>query len=337
MADVDQIECNTRAFEDLKTILAAKKIPNALLFYGRKNTRKKEAAFFFSKGANCNEKGPVPCDQCGPCRKIQTDNHPDIHAIKLIEGKKNIAISQIRDMAMKLSNKPNEARVRVVMIVDAELMNIQAQNALLKLLEEPPEKTCFILMVQKETRLLPTVLSRCRKILFKPLTQRLVEHQLIHAYKIDPETARIAAGTADSDLSKTLLWLNPETDKPGSMDWAKTRKWLIRHLVRLVETDKMGVSNGLILSEKLCRSPEHIDDIIAVIKSFLRDLIVFNFSPEKIVNLDFSDSFANIIQYRGLEKIFFWQAALYETEKRLISNSGLRLTMDQFFLKLACN
>ncbi len=337
MSDVDQIEFNTRAFADLKTILAIKKIPNALLFYGRKNTRKKEAAFSFSKGANCHGDGPLPCDQCGSCRKIQTGNHPDIHTIKLIEGKKSIAISQIRDIAKTLSNKPNEARTRVVMIVDADLMNVQAQNALLKLLEEPPEKTCFILMAQKESRLLPTVLSRCRKILFKPLTQKMVEDQLIHFHNIDPETARIAAGTADSDLNKALLWLNPEPDKSGGMDWMKTRKWLIRNLVRLVKADGMPVSSGLFLSEKLSRSPEHIDDVIAVIKSFFRDLTVFNFSPEKIVNLDFSDTFANIIQYRGLEKIFFWQAALYETEKRLISNSGLRLTMDAFFLKLACN
>ncbi|MFH2059060.1 MAG: DNA polymerase III subunit delta' [Pseudomonadota bacterium] len=336
MSDFDQIPFNAKAFSELRSILTTKKIPNALLFYGKENTRRKEAAFFFAKGCNCLDKEAFPCDQCRSCAKIDSHHHPDIHTITRLKDKKNITISQVRDMGVTLSSKPNEARVRIVIIVDADLMNTQAQNALLKLLEEPPEKTMFILTAQKESLLLPTIISRCRKIRFKPLTEKILGQQLITMHNIDPQKATIYSKTADSDLKRAMRYLNIEP-KDNSIDWIKRREWLLKNLALLVKNRELNVSHALSLSHRLCLSPDLMDDTLAIIKTFFRDLIVFGFSPEKIVNLDFSDTFTDISQ-NVLPVFFFqWLRAFFEVEKRLQSNSSLRLTLDRFFLKLVCN
>ncbi|MFH2092639.1 MAG: DNA polymerase III subunit delta' [Pseudomonadota bacterium] len=336
MSDFDQIQFNANAFSELRSILHTKKIPNALLFYGRDNTRRKEAAFFFAKGANCLDQDTLACNQCRSCRKIDSSHHPDIHTITRLADKKNITISQVRDMSAALSSRPNEARVRIVMMMEADLMNAQAQNALLKLLEEPPERTMFILIAQKESLLLPTIISRCRKIRFKPLTEHMVEQQLIHDHHLDPQKAAIFARTADADLNKALRYLNLDILNP-TVDWIKRRKWLLTNLASLIREKKSGVSNALTLSQKLCQSPELLDDTLTIIKTFFRDLIVFGVSPEKIVNLDFSDTFTDINQQVVPDVYFQWVTALYETEKRLLSNSSLRLTLDRFFLNVVCN
>lgn len=339
MSDFDQIQFNTRAFSELKAVLRTKRMPNALLFYGRANTRRKEAAFFFAKGINCHGQESEPCHQCRSCKKIDERLHPDIHYIGLPDGKKNITISQIRQMGQTISIKANEAKVRVVIIDDADLMNRQAQNGLLKLLEEPPDGTVFLLFAQKKDRLLPTILSRCRKIRFRPLTEKMVADYLTRFHDVDPDLAHIVSLTTNADLKKALLFLDKES-VPGatdSVDWIKRRQWILTGLSRLTRPDTADIRTGLEISQKLNMTPGLIDDTLAVMKTFFRDLLVFRVCPEKIVNLDFYDTFADINGQVEYETYFKWLSELFETEKRLISNANIRLTLDRFFLILTCN
>ncbi len=168
MTVIDQMQYQIKVVSELTHIIQTKRIPNALLFNGNDNTGRKEAAFLFAKGINCLNKVKPFCNNCRSCRKINEHSHPDIFCIKLPKDKKIISISRIRKIGSAISAKPNEAEFRMILIQNAELMNIQAQNALLKMLEEPPEKTFFILITDKVSLLTPTIISRCRKIRFKP-------------------------------------------------------------------------------------------------------------------------------------------------------------------------
>lgn len=94
------------------------------------------------------------------------------------------------------------------------------------------------------------------------------------------------------------------------------------------------LTKGLMLSQKLSADPDLLEDSITVMKLFLRDLFVFQFNREKIVNLDFSDVFTDISKRIEIKRIGLWIKELYETEKRLTANSSLRLTLDRFFLKM---
>lgn len=337
MSDFDQIQFNTKAFSELTALLKTKRFPNALLFYGKMNTRKKEAALFLAKGANCLEpEREIPCDQCNACNKINTRLHPDIYCVEPQKGKKNITIAQIREMTLAVATKPNEAKLRVVIISDADLMNTQAQNALLKLLEEPPEKTMFILVAQKETRLLDTILSRCRKLRFHPMTEALVRDHLTDVHQIESQMAHIMSKTTAGDLQKALIYLNLNPDEPKT-DWIKRRQWILKGLADLVGKKFFNISQALVLSQKICSTPDLIADTLALMKTFFRDLSIFRWSPEKIINLDFSAAYADIIEQAVPQVLHQGLELIYETEKRLLSNSNPRLTLDRFFINLAFN
>lgn len=337
MSDFDQEQYQATVFLELTHIIQTKKIPNALLFSGNENTGRKKAAFLFAKGCNCLAETQIACNNCKSCRKIDAASHPDILCIDLQEGKKIISISQIREMGLTISSRPNEARFRMVLILNADLMNIQAQNALLKLLEEPPEKTFFILIANKTSLLLPTIISRCRKIKFKPLNDKLIEQYLINNFNVDRAFAKISSKTADSDMKKAMMYSNLD-DEAKAVDWIKRRQWLLDTLAGIITTDTTAcISKGLMLSQKISLDPGLVDDTIAIMKTFFRDLMIFKVHPKKIVNLDFFDTFADINRMARSNKFLEWTKDLYETEKRLTSNCSLRLTLDRFFLKIVSN
>jgi DNA polymerase III subunit delta' len=350
MAASDQQPAISQIGSELAQIVQAGKIPNALLFSGTKNTGKNKRAVEFAKTCNCTAETQRPCNNCLSCKKINAGMHPDILQVFLPEKKKMISISQIRGIGHLLSSKPNEARWRMVLIADADKMNVQAQNALLKMLEEPPENTFFVLTAAQTTPLLPTILSRCRQFRFRPPSSREIQETLIHQYGVDPERAHIFSRTAGSDLKKALLFLDLDTqeEERHPRNWQNHRTWIIQEIIGLVSArNKAAVHNaktghrattvhrGMMLAQKLSLEPDSVPESLAIIRMVLRDLCVFKYSPDRIVNLDFFDAFKDISQMHVYNTFLEWTNNLEETERRLASNSSIRLTLDRFFLKLS--
>jgi len=338
MSEFDQKTAISQITSELAHIIQAGKIPNALLFSGEKSTGKRESAFEFAKTCNCMADTQKPCSNCVPCKKITAGMHPDIIQVSLSEKKKMISISQIREMGLLLSAKPNEARNRMVLINDADRMNVQAQNALLKVLEEPPDKTFFILIATQTSPLLPTIMSRCRLFRFFPPSCHEIQTILVDQYGADPQKAYIASRTAGSDLKKALMFLNLNMagEKIPERDWQKQRTWIIREIIHLVSPgNEAKIQQGLMLAQKLSMDPDTILEALTFIKMVLRDLCVFKYSPERIVNLDFFDAFKDISNMHVYSTFLEWTKDLHETERRLASNSSIRLTLDRFFLKLS--
>ncbi len=337
MSDFDQMQYQAKAVQLLARITQTKKIPNALLFSGNINTGKKQAAFLFAKGCNCIEGKDLGCSSCNSCCKIDANSHPDIRVIDLVKEKKNISISQIREMASSICTKPNEAKFRMVLILNSDTMNTQAQNALLKMLEEPPEKTFFILTTSQESRLLPTIRSRCQDIVFKPLSDTFIEQYLKKHFKIDDTLCHIASRTAGSDLKKAMMYSGVQKETT-TINWVEKRKWLLVTLEAIVKSNpQQSISKGLMLSAHLSNHKNLMNDSIAIITTFFRDLMVFKFHPKKIVNLDFYDTFADINQKIPQNVFLKWSEEWIQTEKRVLQNSSIRLTLDRFFLKIVTN
>jgi DNA polymerase-3 subunit delta' len=350
MSAFDQQPAISQIGSELAHIIQAGKIPNALLFSGEKNTGKNKRAFEFAKTCNCTAETQRPCNSCLSCKKINSGMHPDILQVSLSEKKKMISISQIREIGLLLSSKPNEARKRMVLIENADKMNVQAQNALLKMLEEPPENTFFILTAVQTAPLLPTILSRCRQFRFRPSSSREIQTTLIHQYGVDPERAHIFSRTAGSDLKKALMFLNLDTQEKENnpRNWQNHRTWIIQEIIGLIGSrSKAAVDNtaphlraatvhkGMMLAQKLSVDPDIVIESLAIIRMVLRDLCVYKYSPDQIVNLDFSDAFKDISQMHVYNTFLEWIKDLEETERRLASNSSIRLTLDRFFLKLS--
>ncbi len=151
---------NAAVKETLSRAVDAGRIPHALLIEGPKGSGRKRLARLIAKAAVCSSSGERPCGVCADCRKADT-GHADILVLQGDGSQKSLSVERVRDLRDQVSVLPNEAQRKAALILDAGCMGIPAQNALLKVLEDPPDYMVFVLTALSRSELLPTVQSRC--------------------------------------------------------------------------------------------------------------------------------------------------------------------------------
>ena len=151
---------NEKTVSTVQNFIKEKRIPHAILILGDEGVGKHTLAFFLANAIVCG-KADAPCGMCDNCRLATSSNHPDITVIAPEDDKKSITVGQIRNMRQEAFIKPHKSEKRVFLIDGADTMNPQSQNALLKVLEEPPESVMFLLVAQSKAAFLDTVISRC--------------------------------------------------------------------------------------------------------------------------------------------------------------------------------
>lgn len=158
---------NARVKEAVTSMISLHRIPHAILIDGDKGTGRHTLARYIAQAAVCG-KDNAPCGECRSCRVAKSGAHPDITFISPEEGKKFINVGQIRTLRAEAFVKPHMSERRAFVINTAEVMNESAQNAFLKVLEEPPEGVIFILVSLSASELLETVVSRCTRLSLVP-------------------------------------------------------------------------------------------------------------------------------------------------------------------------
>ena len=158
---------NLRIRDAVMAAVAEKRIPHAILLEGDKGTGRHTLMRFLSRAAVCDSENS-PCGECRGCHLAEIATPPDITVIAPEDGKKNITVAQIRALRTEAYVKPHMAVRRVFVIDKADTMNEQAQNALLKVLEEPPADIIFILIAESAAALLDTIISRCTVLSLVP-------------------------------------------------------------------------------------------------------------------------------------------------------------------------
>lgn len=160
---------NSGAVSFLQRLLSGGKEAASLLLEGPDGTGKRTLARLYAMGLVCKN-GPLPCGRCEACRKAQQDIHPDVFTLRRPPDKQQIPIEQVRSMLHFCSILPNEAEYRVCIIENAQELGPGGQNALLKILEEPPAGVRFVLTVPGRSALLPTIVSRTLVARVQPLS-----------------------------------------------------------------------------------------------------------------------------------------------------------------------
>ncbi len=182
----------------LQNQLREERLSHAYLFSGAKGLGKKALALELAAASLCSRENSESCGSCLSCQKISHDNHPDVQVFGPAESKKSLGIDVIRELQRELALKPFEAGRRFFVIEKAEEMTAQAANSLLKSLEEPPAYAVLILLVSEESRLLPTIISRCQQLNLHPLSRGKIT-SLLQERGIRPQfashIARLAAGS----------------------------------------------------------------------------------------------------------------------------------------------
>ena len=346
MSGFSSIIDQERPIRILTALLSHGTLPHALLFTGIPGVGKQATALVLAMACNCAEKKaqetpgsgknrPVaddrsnnlnstvgPCGSCKSCRKIQAGNHPDIIQIK--PSGPFISIAQVRDLRNTLAMKPYEAETRIVILHDAQRMNSAAGNALLKILEEPPERTVLVLIANQTQDLLPTIVSRCQQLRFNPISKAYLERLLIDEHGLKNDEARAIATMAGGSLSQAIAM--------HGENWAVQRNWILGEMQALTSRP---IGHILALAERISAQKGKIPEILEIIKSWLRDLVMAQYYPDKILNQDHGQA----IQQAGrdmqtaalLSKIDLVQS----TQKSIRANPNVRLLLEVMLMKLA--
>lgn len=193
------------------------RIATGYLFYGPEGIGKTLTAKTFVKAINCEEVKHFEdsCDSCQACKEIDALRNPDF---EIIMPEQSIKIGQIRALKTRYAYKPTWLKMRVAIIKDADKLTEPASNAFLKILEEPPSRTMFILITSRLAAILPTIKSRCQGIKFRRLKPEEIE-EILHKHPASPQDStnkqmiHEASLQADGSITRALKLLSPENEK----------------------------------------------------------------------------------------------------------------------------
>lgn len=333
---IDQDKAITR----LLSMFRKDTMPHALLFSGIEGIGKRLTAHALAMTLNCSKSGGArnqaadqtdittlfPCGQCRSCHKITAGVHPDI--LHVAPSGNMIKIAQIRELGTRLVIRPNEARMRVVIIDDAHTMNAESANALLKSLEEPPAGTMFVLITHQASDLLPTILSRCQQIPFNPMSRKSIETRLIEQ-GTTPETATVLASMADGSLGRAMA-LSRADSRGGA--FSKNRQWIAGELDALAEGSLL---TSLLFAEKLASKKDDALQSLDFMTSLIRDLVIYKFSPDKILNRDLVPVIDGLSRRFSIPSLLSMNAHIQRAHKDILANAALRLSLEVMAFNLS--
>lgn len=249
------------------------RLPHAFLFQGPEKSGKKTLAREFVKLINCRnpdfslKSGAEPCQKCLSCQAIEKGIYPDFIFIEPVG--KEIQISQIRDLSLRLAEKPSFSRYKSAILDQVHLMNQEAQNSFLKTLEEPKGNTILILITEYPERLFPTILSRVQKIKFYPPKKEEIKNFLKEngfSKEKREEIWSISLGKTGSVID---FLKNPEK--------IKERKEKIKEMIKIINSPFFSRFQ---YAKELSRK-EDLKEILDIWLNYFRKILLLKINPAK--------------------------------------------------------
>lgn len=325
-----------KAITFLKRVMAREKIPHAYLFTGIPGVGKTTTALALTQAINCHEQiDGEGCGQCKSCRQVMHGNFPDLITIR--PDGQNIKIEQIRDLNRALAFKPVSGGYRVSIILEAEMMTDEAANSFLKTLEEPPPDNILILNVTEPLDLIPTIVSRCQKISFKPLPVHVIAEWLMEKESLDDEKALVLAKISEGSLGRTVQMIE-------SGFFEKRQESLLRllqlpelsseqALEMALEITRKGKKKNLNASETKDIS---LFQLLSVWKTWYRDLILMKVKgpADLLINIDFSHKLKNICKNFKIEDLMNSLMIVDRAQRDLMQTRNIDLIMENAVLSL---
>ncbi|MCK8817091.1 DNA polymerase III subunit delta' [Natroniella sulfidigena] len=321
----DKVIGQDLAITILKKQLKGDRLSHAYLFLGEQGVGKDIAAFEFAKAINCQEESADACEQCISCRKADNQNHPDIIEIK--PDGKWIKIDQIRALQREILYKPYESRWKIYIIYQAEQLNLEAANSLLKILEEPPQYAIIILTINNAENILPTILSRCQLIRFRLLPDQLIKEQLNSDYELSPEKSQLITSLA-AGRYKDAVQLIEDEEKLAE------REDILKLVLAIKELDQVTVFE---VAEKLLEYKEQINQVLDLFLLWYRDLLLVKLTQiEGLVNADYKEQLIKEAKGYKVEEIEEIIKIIQNTNNVIKKyNVNLQLTIEVMLLKLS--
>jgi len=256
----NEIKGQDRVVKILRQAINRNHIAQAYLFQGPDGVGKKKAAICFAMALNCRTSHDDPCGSCISCRKIREGIHPDITVVKPDKGE--IKIGVMRDLISGMVYRPLEAKKRLIIIDEAERLNLSASNAFLKTLEEPPVETVIILISSNPDMLPQTVLSRCQKVSFGIIPIPVITEILINERGYSRSSAESIASLSGGSIAKALSLSSDEVQQ------------VRRDIVRVITKIYNARERRFDLEESFSKNEEKFYDALYWLYTFFRDVLI---------------------------------------------------------------
>ena len=318
-----KIRGQDRQIEILTNSIKSGTVSHAYLFTGISGIGKRATATAMAKALNCETGRGDFCDCCISCKKIAHRTHPDIHWVEP-EGD-YIKIDQIRRMQEQIKFTLYEGTRKVVIIDKAQHMNLQSSNCLLKTLEEPPPHTVLILLTTAPYRMLPTIRSRCQRVMFQPLSSELISEIVREMHGGNNEKIKLSASLAGGSVGKAIQWMEG--------DALNGRKELLERINRLT---KGHVTEILDLADSLGEDKEVLMEILDSLRLWFRDLLVYKETNELhyLINQDLEDDVSRKAFLSSWPDLFEKVKILTDVQLALHGNVNPRIAMESMLFKL---
>ncbi len=333
MKSFSQILGQEKALGFLKKVISGDKIPHAYLFTGIEGVGKRTAALALARAVNClSPAAEDGCGNCKVCRQMDSGNFPDFYSID--PDGQNIKIEQIREFNRSINYKPVSGKYRIAVINRAEMMTEEAANSFLKTLEEPPPGNIIVLKVIDPLDLLPTIVSRCQKVPFKPLSHEVIRNWLISEMEETPRRASLAAKISEGSLSAAI-----DMCESG---FFKERDEILRNIAKLPGAsgiqllDMAGDYNKKYSKKRDSNSPVDFFGMFGLWKTFFRDLILAKekVSADMIINDDFYERLEDISEKYSTDNLLNSFFVVDQCQRDLLRNPNPNLMIEKMLLDL---
>ena len=277
----------------------------------------------------CEKGGVDPCNECHSCKQALSNNQPDIIYISH-EKPNTIGVEDIRTQINgDIDIKPYSSQRKIYIMNEGEKMTVQAQNALLKTLEEPPEYAVILILTTNVDELLPTILSRCVVLNMKPVTDAQVKEYLMEELGVPDYKANICVAFARGNIGKAKLLASSE-------EFEKVKDEAIT-LVKYI--NDMEINEIVKAIKKISEYKFDVNDYLDILSVWYRDVLLFK-ATKDVNSLIFKEEIQQIMKvsdrstYAGIETIV---NALQQAKKRLDANVNFDLTMELLLLTIKEN
>ena len=315
--------------EHLRGAISAHKVSHAYIINGERSSGKEFIARVFAMALQC-EKGEVePCGECHSCKQALGNNQPDIVYVSH-EKPNTIGVEDIRTQINgDIGVKPYSSPYKIYIMNEGEKMTVQAQNALLKTLEEPPEYAVILILTTQVEALLPTILSRCVVLNMKPVSDALVKKYLMEELAVPDYKANICVAFARGNIGKAKLLASSE-------EFEKVKDEAIT-LVKYI--NDMEINEIVKAIKKISEYKFDVNDYLDILSVWYRDVLLFK-ATKDVNSLIFKEEIQQIMRvsdrstYEGIETIVH---ALQQAKRRLEANVNFDLTMELLLLTIKEN
>ncbi len=313
-----------KIIENFKNAVKNGHVAHSYIFEGPRSIGKKTMAIALGKTLLCEKKQSQACGVCTSCMQFKNENQPDFKIISTEES--SIKVEEIRALEKDISIRPFSGDRKIYIICGAEKMTVAAQNSFLKTLEEPPEYAVIILTTENKEKLLPTIVSRCQTVVFKPTSSSRIEKFLMAQFNESQEEASFIANFSNGVVGRAV-----------KLTQSEKFKMLRDETIKAIDTTVMQSKEKIFTTREFFdKNKDDIEEILDMMLFYFRDVVIYGetSSVKHIINkdkIDFIETHYNQLEKSALHDII---EAVLETKDNIDLKVNFSLNIEMMLLEI---